>query len=60
MTNLTKQELNDEAFAYYQHLTQNWLSASGESLSEYLNRVENGNGYIQDFVNFLIERNFKR
>jgi hypothetical protein len=58
--NFTKQQLKDEAFLHYHQLTQNWQPSSGESLSEYLNRIDKGKNYIDDFVQFLIERNFKK
>ena len=57
---VTKQLLKDELFEFKQNLQQRWESASSVSLDQYLREVDRKLFIVEDFIDFFIERNFKR
>jgi len=60
MPNITKPLLRDEAFEYKKFLENRWNQLYDGSFSGYLEKVSKQNIYITDFLDWFIERNFKK
>lgn len=60
MPNITKPLLRDEAFEYKKHLENKWNQLYDGSFSSYMEKCSSQYNTIKDFVEFIIERNFKK